>query len=85
MTVSDLHTATALPELVSAGLTYRDADGSVVEYAHLDHGATTPAFEAHAGGRIASIALLRTPATSVGKGNTMVELFWLPITASVLR
>ncbi|MGN7249035.1 aminotransferase class V-fold PLP-dependent enzyme [Janibacter anophelis] len=46
MTVSDLHTATALPELVSAGLTYRDADGSVVEYAHLDHGATTPAFAA---------------------------------------
>lgn len=46
MTVSDLHTATALPELVSAGLTYRDAYGSVVEYAHLDHGATTPAFAA---------------------------------------
>lgn len=46
MTVSDLHTTTALPELVSAGLTYRDADGSVVEYAHLDHGATTPAFAA---------------------------------------
>lgn len=46
MSVSDLHTATALPELVSAGLTYRDADGSVVEYAHLDHGATTPAFAA---------------------------------------
>ena len=47
MTVSDLHrTSTALPALVSEGLTYRDADGSTVEYAHLDHGATTPAFAA---------------------------------------
>lgn len=46
MTVSDLHTTTALPLLVSAGLTYRDRDGSSVEYAHLDHGATTPAFAA---------------------------------------
>lgn len=47
MTVSDLHpTLTALPQLVSAGLTYRDEDGSSVEYAHLDHGATTPAFAA---------------------------------------
>lgn len=46
MTVSDVHTTTLLPELVSAGLSYRDEDGSVVEYAHLDHGATTPAFAA---------------------------------------
>jgi selenocysteine lyase/cysteine desulfurase len=46
MTVSDVHTTTLLPELVSAGLSYRDEDGSVIEYAHLDHGATTPAFAA---------------------------------------
>lgn len=47
MTLSDLHpAATTLPLLVSAGLTYRDRDGSTVEYAHLDHGATTPAFAA---------------------------------------
>ncbi|KRE37874.1 cysteine desulfurase [Janibacter sp. Soil728] len=46
MTVFDVHTTTLLPELVSAGLSYRDEDGSVVEYAHLDHGATTPAFAA---------------------------------------
>lgn len=47
MTVSDLHpTTTALPLLVSEGLSYRDRDGSTVEYAHLDHGATTPAFVA---------------------------------------
>ena len=51
MTVSDLRptshrTVTAVPELVSAGLTYRNSDGSSVEYAHLDHGATTPAFRA---------------------------------------
>ena len=47
MTVSDLHhTTTALPQLVSAGLSYRDHDGSTIEYAHLDHGATTPAFAA---------------------------------------
>lgn len=46
MTTSDLSTTTALPQLVSDDLTYRDRDGSVVEYAHLDHGATTPAFVA---------------------------------------
>ena len=47
MTISDLHrTTTALPQLVSEGLSYRDEDGSSVEYAHLDHGATTPAFRA---------------------------------------
>ncbi|WP_068260836.1 aminotransferase class V-fold PLP-dependent enzyme [Janibacter limosus] len=46
MTVSDVHTTTLLPELVSAGLSYRDEDGSVIDYAHLDHGATTPAFAA---------------------------------------
>lgn len=47
MTVADLRpTTTALPQLVSAGLTYRDRDGSSVEYAHLDHGATTPALVA---------------------------------------
>lgn len=47
MSLSDLqHTTTALPQLVSEGLTYRDHDGSTVEYAHLDHGATTPAFAA---------------------------------------
>lgn len=47
MTLSDLQpTTTALPQLVSEGLTYRDRDGSRIEYAHLDHGATTPAFVA---------------------------------------
>lgn len=47
MTVSDLRpTTTALPSLVSAGLAYRDRDGCTVEYAHLDHGATTPALVA---------------------------------------
>ncbi|WP_068423414.1 aminotransferase class V-fold PLP-dependent enzyme [Janibacter terrae] len=47
MTVSHVQqTSTDLPRLVSEGLTYRDRDGSTVEYAHLDHGATTPAFEA---------------------------------------
>lgn len=47
MNVSDLRpTTTALPQLVSAGLSYRDRDGSTVEYAHLDHGATTPALVA---------------------------------------
>lgn len=58
MTVSDLRptsttgitgttgTSAGLPPLVSSGLTYRDRDGSTVEYAHLDHGATTPAFVA---------------------------------------
>ena len=46
MSLTDLHTTTALPQLVSEGLTYRDRDGSTVEYAHLDHGATTPAFVA---------------------------------------
>ncbi len=46
MTVSHVQqTSTDLPRLVSEGLTYRDRDGSTVEYAHLDHGATTPAFE----------------------------------------
>lgn len=44
MSLSDLHhTTTVLPQLVSEGLTCRDRDGSLVEYAHLDHGATTPA------------------------------------------
>lgn len=44
MTISDLHrTTTALPQLVSAGLAYRDEHGASIEYAHLDHGATTPA------------------------------------------
>ena len=46
MTVSDLQPTTALPQLVSEGLTYRDRDGSSVEYAHLDHSATTPALVA---------------------------------------
>lgn len=46
MSLTDLHTTTTLPQLVSGGLTYRDRDGSIVEYAHLDHGATTPAFVA---------------------------------------
>ena len=47
MTISDLHrTTTALPQLVSAGLAYRDEHGASIEYAHLDHGATTPAFAA---------------------------------------
>ncbi len=46
MSLTDLHTTTTLPQLVSEGLTYRDRDGSTVEYAHLDHGATTPAFVA---------------------------------------
>lgn len=51
MTLSDLHTtdlstSTSLPALVSEGLTYRDRHGRTVEYAHLDHGASTPAFRA---------------------------------------